>query len=184
MEFRTKHPTKEECMYFLRVYNTPPHVIRHCIAVTDAALKIARALNEHGYNLDMELIQAAGLLHDISRVKDKHWEVGARLVRNWGYIEEADIIKVHMTYSRYSPVERLNETDMVVIGDRIVKEDKYVGVDARMQYIIEKAKAQGHDDAVIAILKKRDDMKQLMNQIEEIIGISIDDLMKQETPEV
>ena len=53
-----------------------------------------------------------------------------------------------------------------------------------MQYIIEKAKAQGHDDAVIAILKKREDMKQLMNQIEEIIGISIDDLMKQETPEV
>ncbi len=171
-------------MYFLRVYNTPPHVIRHCIAVTDAALKIAGALNEHGYSLDMELIQAAGLLHDISRVKDKHWEVGARLVRNWGYIEEADIIKVHMTYSRYSPVERLNETDMVVIGDRIVKEDKYVGVDAMMQYIIEKAKAQGHDDAVIAILKKRDDMKQLMNRIEEIIGLSIDVLMKQETPEV
>ena len=171
-------------MYFLRVYNTPPHVVRHCIAVTDAALKLAGALNEHGYKLDMELIRAAGLLHDISRVKEKHWEVGARLVRNWGYIEEADIIKVHMTYSRYSPVERLNETDIVVIGDRLVKEDKYVGVDARMQYIIDKAKAQGHDEAVIAILAKRDDMKRLMNQIEEIIGISIDDLMKQETPEV
>lgn len=170
-------------MYFLRVYNTPPHVVRHCIAVTDAALKIAAALNEHGYRLDLELIRAAGLLHDISRVKEKHWEVGARLVRNWGYIEEADIIQVHMTYSKYSPVERLNETDIVVIGDRIVREDKYVGVDARMQHIIEKAKAQGKDDAVIAILKKRDDMKKLMKQIEEIIDMSIDDLMKRETPE-
>ena len=80
-------------MYFLRVYNTPPHVVRHCIAVTDAALKIANALNQHGYKLDLELIQGAGLLHDISRVKEKHWEVGARLVRNWGYVEEADINK-------------------------------------------------------------------------------------------
>ena len=45
-------------------YNTPTHVIGHCKAVTLVAMTIGKELNEKGYNLDIELIQGAGLAHD------------------------------------------------------------------------------------------------------------------------
>ena len=33
-------------------FDTPEHVKRHCQGVTDCALRIAKALNEHGYSLE------------------------------------------------------------------------------------------------------------------------------------
>ena len=78
--------------------------------MTDAALKIATALNMHGYDLGIELIRAAGLLHDIARVEDLHWEVGARKIRELGYEMEADIIRAHMLYSDFSPIEKIPRT--------------------------------------------------------------------------
>ena len=61
-----KHPTREECEELLEKYGTPEHVRNHCREVARTAFVIASALNEKGYDLDLELILAAGLLHDIS----------------------------------------------------------------------------------------------------------------------
>ncbi len=175
-----QHPSRQECLRLLHEYKTPEHVIRHCIAVADAAVKIGQALNLHGYHLDLELIQAAGLIHDIARVEDEHWEKGYELAMGWGYEQEAAIIKVHMGYSPFSSVECINETDLVCLGDRIVKEDTYVGLDERMEYIIEKVRKQGHFDAEKRILEKKKEAGDLIKGIERIIGMSLDQLMKGE----
>ena len=65
---KQQHPDRQECLRLLKEYGTPEHVIRHCMAVADTAVRIGRALNEHGYHLDLELIQAAALIYDIARV--------------------------------------------------------------------------------------------------------------------
>ncbi|QHI73758.1 hypothetical protein [Aminipila terrae] len=52
-----KYLTVEECSELLKKYDTPPHVIRHCEAVADAAVRLAAALNEKGSHLDIELIR-------------------------------------------------------------------------------------------------------------------------------
>ena len=54
------------------------------------ALKIGKALNDRDFNLDLDLIQGAGLLHDIARVQDKHWEIGAEIAFRLGYYQEAE----------------------------------------------------------------------------------------------
>lgn len=172
-----KHPTREECERLLSEYKTPEHVRGHCRAVARTALTISKALNEKGYNLDIGLIQATGLLHDIARVEDRHWEVGADLMVKLGYEQESRIIRVHMNYSPFSHINEVTETDMVCLGDRLVKEDKYVGLDARIEYIINKAAKNGHPEAKTVILEKKKDTKRFMDEIEEVIGVSIDRLM-------
>jgi HD superfamily phosphodiesterase len=69
-------------MALLKQYNTPVHVIRHCVKVTETALKIGQALNEKGCGLDLGLIQGAGLIHDIARVEEKHWESVRKSLQN------------------------------------------------------------------------------------------------------
>ncbi|MBR6799988.1 MAG: HD domain-containing protein [Firmicutes bacterium] len=173
-----KHPDRQECERLLNEYKTPEHVKGHCRAVADMACTVAEELNKHGFDLDTELILAAGLLHDIARVEDRHWDVGAELMDELGYHEEAKIIKVHMTYSPFSDINDVNETDLVCLGDRTVLEDEYVGLDKRIDYVIDKAKKNGNPQAEPIILEKKKQTRGFISQIEDVIGMSLDDLMK------
>ena len=172
-----KHPTREECERLLKEYGTPEHVKRHCREVARTAVTISKALNENGIDLDIDLILASALLHDIARVEDRHWDVGADLMGKLGYDEESRIIRAHMKYPGFSPIDEVGETDMVCLGDRLVMEDRYVGLDARMDYIIDKARRNGHPEAEAVILEKKKDTKRFMGEIEARIGMSIDRLM-------
>ncbi len=172
-----KHPTKDECERLLNEYNTPQHVRGHCREVARTAYTIARALNEKGFELDLDLIMAAGMLHDILRVEEEHWEAGADLAEKLGYPEESRIIRAHMTYSPFSHIDDVTETDMVCLGDRLVKEDEYVGIDERIEYIINKARRNGHPEAEPFILEKKRDTCRFLDEIKETIGMSVDELM-------
>ena len=175
-----KYPTKEECERLLDKYGTPEHVKKHCRAVADTAGRIGGALKKAGYNLDTKLIVAAGMLHDIARVRDRHWEEGARIARELGYDDVGDIISVHMHYSPFSKIGNVTETDMVCLADRLVKEDKYVGIDERIEYIIDKASKNGHPEAKPFILEKKKDTQRFIGEIEEAVGSSIDELMRKD----
>lgn len=171
--------TREEGLKLLNEYGTPEHVIRHCIAVTDTALKLARALNENGKNLDLGLIEGAGIIHDIARVHEHHEIVGSEYARSLGLEEEADIIRVHMRYPHFNDISCVKEMDLVCLGDRVCIEDHYAGIDARIDYIINKARKGGADDDVVAgILKKKDETKVFIRQIEEYTGRSFDDICR------
>lgn len=173
-----KHPTKEECLSILNEYGTPLHVKKHCEAVAETAFRIAKELNRHGFDFDLQLILGAGLLHDIARTEDKHWEIGARIAQSLGYVQEAEIIKVHMMYTPFSPLEEATETDMVCLADKLVKEDKYVGIDERIDYIIKKAERQGHPEARASLMEKKEETKAFIRDIEKTIGTSIDEIME------
>ncbi|MHC1722294.1 MAG: HD domain-containing protein [Aminipila sp.] len=173
-----KYLTVEECLELLKKYNTPAHVVRHCKAVADAAVRLALALNQKGCHLDVGLIRGAALIHDIARVEENHQEKGAQIARSLGYDDVADIINAHMTYELRKEVDDLTEVDMVCFGDRVVKEDKYVGLAERMAYIVEKVKDR--PDAVDRILKKQAETELLLSKIEDRLGITIDGLMSKE----
>ena len=173
-----KHPTTEECLKLLEEYGTPNQVRGHCRAVADTACRIGRALNRHGYHFDLALINAAGLLHDIARVEDHHWDAGAAFAEKLGYQQEADIIRVHMTYSPFKLLPKTTEMDLVCLADRLVKEDRYVGIEERIRYIIDKAVSSGHPEAEPRILAKKEELKAFVHDIEEEIDMTIDELMR------
>ena len=126
---------------------------------------------------DIALTQAAGLLHDMARVEDNHWDAAADFCLREGLPDEAKIIRIHMQYEFTTDAYHLTEADLVCLGDRLVLEDYYSGIDRRMDYIIAKAQRQGNYAAEPIILKKKEETKVLLRQIEDRIGMTLDALM-------
>lgn len=167
--------TKEYAMELLENNHTPEHVILHCMEVARVSELLAIELNKYGYHLSLDVIKGAAMLHDISRTDENHGEVGARIAESKGYQREADIIKDHMRYSITTDINHLNEIDIVCLADRMVKEDKYVGLSQRMDYILNKF----HDNPKAEeIIKKRIfEHSMLLEKIEILIGKNINDLI-------
>ncbi|MBQ8006115.1 MAG: HD domain-containing protein [Lachnospiraceae bacterium] len=172
-----KHPNDAQCRALWDQYETPEHIRKHCEAVALVACAIGSALNDAGKNLDIDLIYAAGMLHDLVRLSKDHEKEGAEIMRGLGYDGEADIISVHMHYDPFSQIEEVTETDMVCLGDRTVIEHGFVGVNRRYQHIIDKAIRMGRPEAEAVILEKRVDVYRFVNQIEELTGKSLEDIV-------
>jgi uncharacterized protein len=168
--------TRKECLRILDRYGTPDHVIAHCDAVARVAVTIGEKLKEKGHDLDLDLIEAAGLLHDIARTSPKHEKVGEEHLRRLGLGRVADIVAVHMHYPGFNSIRQINETDLVCLGDRVCKEDQYVGVEERMDYVL--AKANGNPHSTVIILQKKAELMKYCRELEEYLGITLDDLMK------
>ncbi len=169
----SKRLTEKECWELLRKHGTPGHVIRHCCAVSDAASRIAAQMIEHGVPLDLELIRMAGLIHDVARTSDHHEQVGADILEDLGYYDEAKIVRAHMRH-RFNDISEVTETDLMCIGDRLVKEDRYVGLDERVEYLINKPGKSPERTARLLIGKEQ--TRKFMQGIEAIIGRTIDSL--------
>ncbi|NLD11214.1 MAG: HD domain-containing protein, partial [Clostridiales bacterium] len=168
-----KRLTEKECYEMFRAYNTPDHVIAHCRAVSDTAVAIGRQLNDHGFDLDLDLIKMAGLIHDVARTNEHHEIIAADMLEKAGFTEEAAIVRVHMRYD-FNSLDKINETDIMCLGDRVVKEDRYVGIDERVDYLIHK---KGENpQRTESLLTKKQETKAFISHIEERIGMSIDSI--------
>lgn len=173
---RNLTPNRDTCLKLLKRYNTPPHVVRHCKAVTDVALQIAKALNSKGYDIDLKLLEAAALLHDIARVEKNHGLKGAIIAQKHGYKQVSNLIKCHMFYATDPIKEKINEQDILCLADRMVKEDQYVGIETRMRSVLDKYKG---DPLIENRIRHRLEENQLLKKrIENIIGLTIDELVK------
>ena len=171
------HITETEINELYKEFNTPENVKRHCRAVTNVALTIAEALDDHGVKMDLALVQGAGLSHDAARTMARHWDVMADKLAELGYPEESIIVRNHMTGTGYHDISDVSEMDMIWLGDRLVLEDEYVGIDERFRYIIEKAVKMGaSEENIRQIENSKQKMQHLMDQIAEVIGQSIDSL--------
>lgn len=171
--------TENEIQGFYEEFSTPENVIRHCRAVAHVAVTVAEALNEHGYDLDIDMIRGAALVHDAARTKARHWDVVADRLVDMGHYEESIIVRNHMMGTGYSPIESVNEMDMIWIGDRTVKEDEYVGIDERFEYIAEKARKMGADEKHLEQIEgSKQEMQNLLDAIGEVIGQSVDSLLR------
>ena len=171
-----KRISEDEIRKLYDEYQTPPHVIAHCRAVAETAEKLGKALNEHGYKLDLNLIRSAGLSHDIARTWEDHGGVAADALERLGYVDEAVIVRINMKYSNFNPVEKLDECDLVCLADRLVKEDQYVGLDERINYILNKAPKK--PEVIQTIMERKEETRQLLSEIEQVIVKTIDNLLQ------
>lgn len=179
MTKNTNIPDIPEIMNILKKNNTPDRVIKHSGKVTDIALKLGRKLKDKGINVNLDMIKAAALLHDVSRVEENHALVGAEVIAAYGYPEISHIVSQHMTYNFSNQIENLTETDIVCIADRVVKEDQYVGFDARMTDVLKKFK--DNPQAIKRISEKMKETKVFLTELEKFLDISIDEIAKDDS---
>jgi len=171
-----RYPTKEQCYRILERVETPPHVIKHCEAVTDTAVAITEALNRKGHDLSVDLVRAAGLLHDSLRVRKKHWEEAAKLCKDYGYDEVADIIMVHMNYMHPDPVERVTETDIICLADKLRQEDKLVTLEERLAPV--RIRWKDNAEALAVITERIRCADGMLHHIQDIIGEDVYEMLR------
>ena len=81
-----------------------PAVAAHCRAVADMAVRIGEALNHAGVSLNLGLIRAAALVHDLTRGEPDHARRGAKLLQDLDMPQIAAIVatRMDMTLDRES----------------------------------------------------------------------------------
>ncbi|MBD3304132.1 HD domain-containing protein [Candidatus Woesearchaeota archaeon] len=68
-------PTREECLELLNKYKVYGNIQKHSKLATKVALFLAKKLKEKNIEINLDLIEAAGLLHDIAKAVDfTHYE--------------------------------------------------------------------------------------------------------------
>lgn len=93
-------PSREQAAAILREKHCPNQVVKHCLDVADFAVKIAAKLQKRGYTVNLELVEAGAVLHDLGRAKAhgvNHSLVGAQMATELGLPQSViDIIKRHV----------------------------------------------------------------------------------------
>ena len=93
-------PSREQALQLLKHNNCPPQIISHCTAVTDYALDLAAQLETKGQQVNVDLVEAGGVLHDLGRCKTNtvdHGVVGGQFAEQLGLPQEVvNVIKRHV----------------------------------------------------------------------------------------
>lgn len=115
-----------------------PNIRRHSLTVSRVAVRLASMLNEHGSDYDVAEIEAAALLHDITKTRsletgENHSLTGAATVASLGYGSVADIIRQHVTPD--TDGRCITAAEIVSYADKRVLHDHVVPLDERFEYL-------------------------------------------------
>lgn len=170
------HIDKEKQQELFAKYSTPEHVQRHCNEVARVSVLIAESLIEKGFQINVEELRGAALVHDVLRTEKDHDRLGAEVLMDMDLPQEADLVRRHMTYHPFNHAEKFQEIDILCLADRLVKEDCYVGLDERMQYLIDKPGKT--PERTERILKAKAHTKEIIYELEKVLGVTLDDLCR------
>jgi putative nucleotidyltransferase with HDIG domain len=105
-------PTRSEAARILRDLSPPDWLLEHSAVVADVASFLGRRIDERGHAIDVALVEAAALLHDVDKALPAndplkgfgHADAGAAWLRERGHDELARSVAAH-------PVMRLTEDE-------------------------------------------------------------------------
>jgi uncharacterized protein len=101
-----------------------------------------------------DLIRAAALLHDITKTRsfeteENHALTGGQLLAERGYPEVGDLVRQHVRLDEYPEPITLGAAEIINYADKRVLHDEIVGLDQRMDYILEKyGKLADHQEPI------------------------------------
>jgi len=98
-------PDRERCLELMERYGMLENIVAHSLEVTKVALFLSLELNKKGQKIDLPLVEAASLLHDIAKTaclktKEDHTESGYRLLKEIGYERVGEIVAQHVWLKR------------------------------------------------------------------------------------
>ncbi|MCD6320212.1 MAG: HDIG domain-containing protein [Candidatus Desulfofervidaceae bacterium] len=132
-------PAPEVCLALLKEYGAYPNIIAHCKQVAQVALFLSEALSHQGLSLNIPLLTAGALLHDIAKAYSiehpevNHAEKGAEWLIELGYPEVAEIVRFHVNLSGEL---KIDEKSIVNYADKRVKHDTIVSLEERFKDLL------------------------------------------------
>lgn len=158
-------PTKKECLAIMIHNNVPEHIIKHCEAVEKMVCIVYAQIASFGLDIDINMLRAAALLHDIARKEKNHAFVGATQIRAMGYDAIGDIIATHMDIDIDDTLP-LTANELLFLADKLVNEDEVCGFEKRFAKALKKW--EGNLEAQRNILKRLNATKAIIAKIKNL----------------
>lgn len=156
------------------IFLVEKEIIDHCQAVAEVAVILGKALKKVGNELDLDLIAAAGLLHDLAKKQSDHARRAEQILCQLGYPNVADIVGAHMDI----PIEdrkSISEKEVVFLADKLVQGSRMVDLELRFKT---KMKEYASDPDVISIIDgKLQSALTVKHQLEQLTGKSIESMI-------
>jgi len=135
--------SRDTCLELLKRRRVPQHVIAHSLQVDRVARFLATRLNEVGEGLDVGLVEAASLLHDIAkmdglRTGGNHARDGAEALRAMGFPRVAEVVEHHVVTPNIPGLVRVTEDELVNYADKRVMHDRIVTLEERFEDLKER----------------------------------------------
>jgi molybdenum cofactor cytidylyltransferase len=124
--------TAEEALFLLAAAGTPANIVRHCKAVAAVGEALAQALKPHLPELNVALVRAGCLLHDIARILPHHALLAQEVLTNLGLPRLGAVVGEHMVIDPERPMAAgVTEAELVYLADKLVADGQLVGLDER-----------------------------------------------------
>jgi len=133
-------PNHEDCIRLLEKYGTPNHIILHSEMVWEVGKVVAEGLSRKKYPIDIDLIRASCLLHDIGKYlciiegRGYHDIRGQQILESEGLPDIARIVVQHVVL-RGENDRPLAEEHVLFYADKRVVHDEIVTLDERFVYL-------------------------------------------------
>jgi putative nucleotidyltransferase with HDIG domain len=131
-------PNRKECIQLMERYGMLNNIVAHSFEVTKVALFLSTELNQRGQRIDLHLVEAASLLHDIAKTtclktKEDHTQAGYYLLRDIGYARVGEIVAQHVWLQNGGDPSSVTEEEVVNYADKRVRHDQIVSLKERFQ---------------------------------------------------
>lgn len=170
-----KLPSRDECIALLQESGCSEGVVRHCIVVSDLAVRIAKRCGA-----DVELVEAGSLLHDLGRCRSHgidHAVVGVGIAKEkklpesviriierhvGGGVSRTESKKLGLPEKDYTP--KTLEEKIVSHADKLIADARRITVKEAVGRFIR----EGLPDSALRILKNHEELSALC-------GMNLDD---------
>ena len=132
-------------------------IVAHSEQVCRVALCLVDHIHSLPAGLNRPLIQAAALLHDITKTRsfetgEDHALTGGELLADRGFPEVAGVVGQHVRLDNDAGTDMLNEAQIVNYADKRVLHDQVVSLEKRMAYILERyGREASHRQRIMAL---------------------------------
>jgi CTP:molybdopterin cytidylyltransferase MocA len=169
-------PQQREIEAILTAAKTPEGASRHCRMVAEMGRVLGDALNRAGLQLDVNLITAGGMLHDLAKSRPHHARAGARMLLAMGYPDVAKIVAAHHTID-FKDGLPLDEASILFLADKLVLGDRIVSLDERFSECLTK---YAKDTTVLHEVKQRLKRARILEKtVEQMTGMRLKELVQE-----
>ena len=158
-------PSVTDCYRMICRMAMLDHIAAHSLRVCQVASCLHEKLDTAGIRLDLPLIQAAALLHDITKTRsittaENHAETGEAFLRERGFDEVGAIVGQHVALLEYGNGRAVSEAEIVNYADKRVLHDRVVSLEERMGYIRDKYCAPGMEARFAWLLERSRELEE------------------------
>jgi CTP:molybdopterin cytidylyltransferase MocA len=174
-------PSPMECRVLLaKKFPLAGALREHCQKVAQAALRLAEELNRAGCRLNLDLIVAAGLLHDLAKGQPDHARIGEKILKELGFPAVAEIVGAHKDILPRRE-DQLIEEEVVYLADKMVRGNQLVP----LQESCQKAKERFSSDprASVMAAKRWTNAFWIKEKIEKKTGRELEFLFREPLPD-